>query len=125
MSQRRTLANDSLKVQLAANFIFQVQLLLGELVLEVGDFTVGQRIFHRYRDLVYIDDVVDAWLRAIEAPSSIGGTYNVGTGQKTTVRVLVDGLLRATGHAPGTVPVTVTTPEGSTQPNPNDEFTYR
>jgi UDP-glucose 4-epimerase len=63
----------------------------------------------RYRDLVYIDDVVDAWLLALESPSSVGETYNVGTGQKTTVRSLVDGLLRSAGHAPGAIPVTIAT----------------
>ena len=61
----------------------------------------------RYRDLVYIDDVVDAWLLALDTPASVGETYNVGTGRKTTVRCLVDALLRAAGHTQGMFPVTV------------------
>ena len=80
--------------------IYLAYLLRGEPIVVKGSLD-------RYRDFVYIDDVVDAWLRALEAPSSIGGIYNVGTGLKTTVRALVDGLVRAAGHAAGTVPVTV------------------
>jgi UDP-glucose 4-epimerase len=89
---------DNLRQGMAS--IYLAQLLGGGPIVVKGSLD-------RYRDLVYIDDVVDAWLRAIEAPSSIGATYNVGTGHKTTVRALVDGLLCAAGHAPGTVPVTV------------------
>ena len=37
------------------------------------------------RDYVYVDDVVDAFMRAAEAPHSMVGTYNIGTGQQTTV----------------------------------------
>ena len=61
----------------------------------------------RYRDLVFIDDVVDAWLQALDHAPSPGATYNVGTGRKTTVRTLVDGLLRAAGHTSETCGVTV------------------
>jgi UDP-glucose 4-epimerase len=89
---------DNLRQGMAS--IYLAQLLRGGPIVVKGSLD-------RYRDLVYIDDVVDAWLRAIEDRSSIGATYNVGTGRKTTVRALVDGLLRAAGHAPGTVAVTV------------------
>jgi UDP-glucose 4-epimerase len=37
------------------------------------------------RDYVYVDDVVDAFMRAAEAPRSTVGTFNIGTGQETTV----------------------------------------
>lgn len=37
------------------------------------------------RDYVYVDDVVDAFVRAGQAPASITGTYNIGTGRQTTV----------------------------------------
>jgi UDP-glucose 4-epimerase len=36
-------------------------------------------------DYVYIDDVVDAFVRAGCAPIDITGTYNIGTGRHTTV----------------------------------------
>lgn len=46
------------------------------------------------RDYVYVDDVVDAFVRAADAPISIIGTYNVGTGLQTTVTE-VHGLISA------------------------------
>lgn len=44
----------------------------------------------RVRDFVYIDDVVDAWERAIRLPHTPSPVYNVGCGVAVTVR----GLLR-------------------------------
>src|SRR5258708_4436476 len=52
MAESRTLSNDPFKVLLAADFILQVQLLLRELVFEIGDFAVGQRVFHANGDLL-------------------------------------------------------------------------
>lgn len=43
----------------------------------------------RFRDFIYIDDVVEAWFRAATYPSAIGQTLNVGTGVKTTVGTLL------------------------------------
>lgn len=44
----------------------------------------------RFRDFVYIDDVVEAWLRAATYSSAVGKTLNVATGIKTTVGELLD-----------------------------------
>lgn len=44
----------------------------------------------RFRDLTYIDDVVQAWLLAWQNVNAFGKLYNLGTGTKTTV----EGLLR-------------------------------
>jgi len=44
----------------------------------------------RFRDFVYIDDVVETWLRAATYPSAIGKTLNVGTGVRTTVAGLLE-----------------------------------
>src|SRR5258708_14690453 len=52
MAESRTLSNDPFKVLLAADFILQVQLLLRELVFEIGDSRVGQRVFHDNGDLL-------------------------------------------------------------------------
>jgi UDP-glucose 4-epimerase len=42
------------------------------------------------RDFVYVDDVVDVFLRAAEADAlEAGGIYNVGSGKQTTIRELV------------------------------------
>jgi UDP-glucose 4-epimerase len=43
----------------------------------------------RFRDFIYIDDVVEAWWRAATYPSSLSRTLNVGTGVRTTVEALL------------------------------------
>lgn len=52
----------------------------------------------RYRDLIYINDVVDGWLAALDQSRAVGRVYNLGTGVRTTVRMLIDGLLAAAGE---------------------------
>jgi UDP-glucose 4-epimerase len=44
----------------------------------------------RFRDFVYIDDVVEAWFRASTLESAKGRTLNIGTGIKTTVGALLE-----------------------------------
>ncbi|MBI5032980.1 MAG: NAD-dependent epimerase/dehydratase family protein [Chloroflexi bacterium] len=51
--------------------------------------------FERFRDFVYIDDIIDAWLRALSLPETPTSTYNLGSGKPTTVRVLLLALLNA------------------------------
>ncbi|MBN1882003.1 MAG: NAD-dependent epimerase/dehydratase family protein [Deltaproteobacteria bacterium] len=50
----------------------------------------------RYRDFIYIDDVVDVTLSTIANEKAVGEVFNVGTGVKTTVEKLLllikDGL---------------------------------
>ena len=47
----------------------------------------------RFRDFVYIDDVVYAFISSIERADSFGGVINVATGVKTRVCDLIDGLI--------------------------------
>ena len=63
----------------------------------------------RYRDIIYIDDVIDAYMACLDNPETYGKSYNVATGKKTTVGGLIDAELRAFGYAPGEYPVTFTT----------------
>lgn len=70
----------------------------------------------RYRDIVYIDDVVDAYMACLDNPSTYGQSYNVGTGRKTTVAELIDAELQAFGLRLGEYPVRI---EEST---PGDTF---
>jgi len=44
---------------------------------------------NRFRDFIFIDDVVEAWFRAAIYSSAIGQTLNIGTGVKTTVGTLL------------------------------------
>ena len=59
----------------------------------------------RFRDFVYIDDVVDAWMRALHESSTFGRTFNLGTGKRTTVRELLKLIIRVAGENPDTYPV--------------------
>jgi UDP-glucose 4-epimerase len=58
--------------------IFGGALIAGRPVTIYGD---GSAV----RDYVYIDDVVDAFMFAGQLPIEIMGTYNIGTGEQTTV----------------------------------------
>jgi UDP-glucose 4-epimerase len=58
--------------------VFGSALLTGRPVTVYGDGTAA-------RDYVYVDDVVDAFVRAGDAPLAVTGTYNIGTGRQTTV----------------------------------------
>jgi dTDP-L-rhamnose 4-epimerase len=57
------------------------------------------------RDFVFIDDVVDATVRAIECEAAAGQVFNVGSGVATTVLTVVEELIKAYGRA---VPANVT-----------------
>ena len=46
----------------------------------------------RYRDFVYIDDVVDAFIRCLRFEQSYGEVINIGTGKRTTVGDVVKAL---------------------------------
>jgi UDP-glucose 4-epimerase len=40
----------------------------------------------RYRDMVHVSDVVEAWLAALSDARAIGKVYNVGTGKTPRIR---------------------------------------
>lgn len=52
----------------------------------------------RFRDFVYIDDVVEGWCRAALAPAAANQTLNLGTGTRTTVGQLLESMR---DHVPG------------------------
>jgi UDP-glucose 4-epimerase len=58
----------------------------------------------RIRDFVYIDDVTNAWKRALEKP--VIGIYNLGSGKPTSVREAISTMVAAAG-LPSDYPVTV------------------
>ncbi|MGD1004238.1 MAG: NAD-dependent epimerase/dehydratase family protein [Methanoregulaceae archaeon] len=70
----------------------------------------------RFRDFIYIDDVVDVWCSSLEDENTFGKTYNLAAGQKTYVGDLVRKEIALYGHNPKTYPVKF---EGST---PADQF---
>ena len=51
----------------------------------------------RYRDFLYIDDLIDAWISSIPDARTFSKVYNLGSAQKTTVRQLLSALFEAFG----------------------------
>lgn len=72
--------------------IYMTYLLRGEPILVKGSKD-------RFRDFIYIDDVVDALIGVIDNQKSFGRTYNLGTGQKTTVEQLVAKVIKQMGQS--------------------------
>lgn len=58
--------------------MFGSAMLNGRAVTVFGDGSAS-------RDYVYVDDVVEAFVRAGEAPRAVTGTFNIGTGKQATV----------------------------------------
>jgi nucleoside-diphosphate-sugar epimerase len=50
------------------------------------------------RDFVFVEDVVEAFLAAALTPQAVGATFNVCTGQETSVRELVTLIVELTGN---------------------------
>lgn len=57
------------------------------------------------RDFVYISDVADAWLAAIDAPQAFNEVYNLGEGRRRTINELVDAILAAVGRTRADYPL--------------------
>lgn len=88
--------------------IYLAYLLKGEPVPVTGSLD-------RFRDFVYIDDVVDAWMMLLGGPSSPYSVYNLGSGTPTTVRRLL-AMLLASCDLPHDYPVR------EMPPPPGDQF---
>lgn len=54
----------------------------------------------RFRDFIYIDDVVDFTCGIIDDSRTYGGVYNVATGIKTTIKTLISKLQKYSGLTP-------------------------
>lgn len=70
----------------------------------------------RFRDFIYIDNVVDVLLRCLYEEKTFGKVYNLCTGRKTSVSELIEKEIELMGFDIKTYPVRY---EGST---PNDQF---
>ena len=53
-------------------------------------------------DFVYVDDVVDAWMRVVDDAATFGRVLNVGSGRETSVNELADAVLGAFGQSRAT-----------------------
>jgi UDP-glucose 4-epimerase len=78
--------------------IFLGNLLRGEPITIFGD---GEQS----RDFVYIDDVVNAWVEAIENPATYGKVFNLGSGHRTSINDLADHTLAAFDRSRSDYPI--------------------
>ena len=74
--------------------IFAGNLLRGEPITIFGD---GEQT----RDFVYIDDIVEGWVRALNTPAAAGGVFNLGSGRSLSINQLAERAIAAFGHPPG------------------------
>ena len=70
----------------------------------------------RFRDFIYIDDIIDAFVRTAFSEKAANETFNVGTGKQTFVWKLLDEITKAFGYKIGDYPIRF---EGST---PGDQI---
>jgi UDP-glucose 4-epimerase len=78
--------------------IFLGNLLRGDPITIFGD---GEQS----RDFVYIDDIVNGWLDALDNPASYGRVLNLGSGRRLTINRLADFVLAAFNHSRSDYPV--------------------
>jgi UDP-glucose 4-epimerase len=74
--------------------IFSGNVLRGEPITIYGD---GEQT----RDFVFIDDIVEGWVRALETPAAAGGVFNLGSGRSLSINQLAQAVIGAFGHKPG------------------------
>lgn len=76
----------------------------GVLAIFIGNVLRGEPItIHgdgaQTRDFVFVDDVVEAWMRVLDSRETAGAVFNVGSGQETSVNELADAVLGAFGES--------------------------
>jgi UDP-glucose 4-epimerase len=74
--------------------IFSGNLLRGESITIFGDG-------HQTRDFIYIDDIVEGWVRALETPASRGQIINLGSGRSLSINELAQAVIAAFGQQGG------------------------
>ena len=77
----------------------------GVLGIFIGNVLRGERITIygdgvQSRDFVYVDDVVDGWVRALSNPAAQGGIFNLGSGRQTSINELARRVVEALGGEP-------------------------
>src|SRR5262249_9811816 len=88
--------------------IFLGNLLRGEPLTIFGDG-------NQSRDFVYVDDVADAWSRALAPPSTYSRAFNIGIGRRVCINKAVDEILAAFGESRAGQVVTYAPPRSGEQ----------
>lgn len=63
--------------------------------IKYGEISVKGSL-SRFRDFIFIDDVVEAWFRATFYDKALNEAINIGTGKKTTVNMLIESIKKIT-----------------------------
>jgi UDP-glucose 4-epimerase len=79
--------------------IFLGNMLRGEPITIFGD---GEQS----RDFIYISDIVDGWVAALENPSTYGKAINLGSGKRLAINRVADAVLTAFDRTRDDCPVT-------------------
>lgn len=53
---------------------------------------------HAIRDFIYVDDIIDGLIKAVETPISVGETINLGSGQGISIGDLADTIVNLVGR---------------------------
>ena len=69
-----------------------VSIFLAQLIKH--DKVVVKGPLDRFRDMIYIDDIVNNTIKVIDHPRTFGGVFNFGTGVKTTVGELLELMMK-------------------------------
>ncbi|NBO72039.1 NAD-dependent epimerase/dehydratase family protein [bacterium] len=72
-----------------------VKILLGFILRDEKIIVHGS--LDRERDIIHVDDVVNALILSLENRQSYGKIYNLGTGTRMTIRQILNELIRLTG----------------------------
>jgi len=78
--------------------IFAGNVLRNEQITIFGDGKQG-------RDFVYVDDVANVWVDAIENEKSFGEIFNIGNGRQTSMVTLAKTVIKACGEDPKKYPI--------------------
>ncbi len=82
----------------------------GVLAIFIGNVLRGEeiKIFgsgDQSRDFISVHDVVDVWVRVVDAKETYGKVLDVGSGRPTSINVLARSVIRAAGANPKTYPI--------------------
>ena len=66
-------------------------------MVRTSDYVGVKGSLERFRDFVFIDDVVQAWSLCINNDQAVNQIFNVGSGDKVTVQQLLEGIVDAYG----------------------------
>jgi len=58
-----------------------------------GNYLPIKGSLNRFRDLIYIDDVIDAWVKCLKRSKVKNQIFNLGSGRKTLIKEIIDEII--------------------------------